>query len=565
MGLTDGVKGTFDWSVTGQTKLDTLDQRLTSLENHLGSAIPKAAKQTDTALAKTGETHALSGEKIAKYGTAIGLLTGQMQRFGVQNDLVTRGVQIGTEALTGTLGTLGLVTLAVGALATGIGALVLKHRENEQAIKDSNKALLDAVDANLKLATLSNPTGAIARIYLNRTEDQIRDSIYDLTARQRTIAEQQAAGGVTNQVGIVGPGFVPKYQFVAYTAKQMTALDKEASETAIALVLAQEQQLKLQASHAPYVGEPTGPFWDEIPEKYREASQRFNIGNLPPGQPDKPRPRYGSVTGRKFGLGGLPYTKPSVGDQPIYGQTNLLPGSSEIVSQMIREGQDAYAVLAEAAKGSADVQTAALQYVFSTHAKGYSAMSAMTQATQKASSMFVQRALEGENVSRLKGLTVARYVASAGAAAVIRGLGEEAEKHAAMEIAKALGSYPDPIGMAKHGAAALAFGALAGGAAGFAAGLESSAQKQFDSETTRNGLSSGIAAGNGTSVGLYSGSNPGGRVAASGASVGTINYNFIITYQGSVVFGDGGTRDWFYSQLVPLLNEGFSVGAIRAN
>jgi len=229
-----------------------------------------------------------------------------------------------------------------------------------------------------------------------------------------------------------------------------------------------------------------------------------------------------------------------------------------------KEAKDVYVDIAKASQSSADAQIAAMEVVFAVHRRGYQGMQGLTQATQKASSLFVQRAIEGENVQRLKGLTIARYVASGAAAAVIRGLGQEAEKRAAMEVAKALASYPDPVGMARHGAAAAAFGALAGGAAGLAAGMESTAQRQFDRETTRQGTSSGYAAGNG-SPGLSSGSNPGTRIAASGAAVGTINYNFMITYQGAVVFGEGGTRDWFTREIVPLINEALSTQSISRN
>jgi hypothetical protein len=74
-----------------------------------------------------------------------------------------------------------------------------------------------------------------------------------------------------------------------------------------------------------------------------------------------------------------------------------------------------------------------------------------------------------------------------------------------------------------------------------------------------------MAAGNGQAPGVSSGTSPGVRIAASGASVGTINYNFIVTYQGATVYGDGGTRDWFYRELVPLINEGVSTGSISRN
>jgi hypothetical protein len=535
MAITEGVKGIFDWSVAGLEKLNAMEQRLASLETHMEKRLPEAAKHAEGATAKLGQSHVVSGEKLARYGTSVGMLTGQMQGLGIQNDLVTRGIQIGSEALTGMLGPVGMVTVAVGALAAGIAYLVNQHRENEQAIKDSTAAMEKAIEVTVRMAGAGAPGDTLATMRMYEMRDATSAKLATQQSAYSAMLQSKEAGGFT----------LGGKLYHAFDAVELAKVNKSIDETTAAIAATIDELGKLYTIEDTYKA-PSAPAESAV------GTKRFDLGNIGPTSPGSTGARFPKLSNR-FGLG------KGIGVSP-------LPGDAGTVDKMIREGQDAYAVLAEAAKGSADVQTTAMQYVFSTHAKGYAAMSALTQSTQKASSMFVQRALEGENVQRLKGVTVARYAASGMAAAVIRQLGQEAEKKAAYQAAEAIAAYasgniPGGVG---HTAAAAAYAALAGGAAGVAAGMESTAQRKFDQETTRSGQSSGTAAGNGIG-GTSSVSNPGVRIAASGASVGTVNYNFIVTYQGATVYGDGGTRDWFYRELVPLINEGLAVGSISTN
>lgn len=549
----DGIKGYFDFSVTGADKVAALEARLTEVERHLGGSLPAAAAKANQAAGSVGAAHAISGGKLAKYSSTLSVITGQTQTLGVQNTALTRIISLGTEAFTGMLGPVGLLGIAIGSVVTAIGFLVNKEREKQQVMKEGTEATLKAIDANIKLAALSNPSGAIAQTYLVRTAEQARNSVFDLEQRQRDIFNRQQAGGATNQVGIVGPGFPVKTQFVPFSLEQMAKLDKEASETAIALIIARENEIKIKLANQ--VGPAIGLMRTDFKAETADATDAL----------------IKQALGIQVPLGGAPlemFNTPEGSARKTTRGINLEQGGAKhpavsIYDQMSAAGISAYEIISTAATQSAEQQGAAFDWLVSKHQAAWSAMQGMTQSTQKAASLFVQRAIEGENVSRLKGLTVARYVASGALAAVLNGMAKEAEERAGMEAIHAIAAAASGNfgSAALHTAAAAGYGALGGVASGLAAGIQSTAQRQFDAETR----STESAYGSTGSSSASAASNPGVRVAASGASVGTLNYNFIVTYNGATVYGDGGTRDWFYRELVPLINEGMSTGAVSRN
>jgi hypothetical protein len=533
--MPDGIKSYFDFAVTGADKVAAMEGTLGRVERTLGTSLPAAATRTTVATQHVAEAHAISGEKMARYGTVALALSGNMQRLGVQNEILSRTIGVGAEIMTGATGGIYLAVAAVGVLATAISVLVMKHRENEQAIKDSHKAMLDAIDANITLAALKNPTGEIARVMLARTEQEAASNVRGLEATYGDISQRRNFGGYLQKNTALIKGFAPAMSFVPYNAKELAALDKQANETAMALVVAQGQQLKIQA--AKYTIEDTYRAPDNA-KSIKDIKGVFNLWDS--------GIRDGGMRAR---------TRSSLGVPGQMGPADLG-----------KPAKDVYVSIADASRAATDAQIANLQVLKDTHRDTYNAMSGVSMATSKASSLFMQRLIEGENLSRLRGLTIAKYVAAGGAAAVLEGIAAVARTKAAEQIALALGTPEHPGWSGSHFASAVAWGALSGAASGAAAGMQSRATAQFDRETTKQDAASGAASGNGSgSYGASSSANPGVRVGNSGASVGTVNYNFIVTYQGGVVYGDGGTRDWFYREFVPLINEGIATGAISRN
>lgn len=94
---------------------------------------------------RVGAAASFSGERLARYGTTIGVLTGSFQRLGVQNDIVARTITVVGEGFMGMMGPIGWITLAVGALAAGIGYLIGKHRELREELERSKGALLESL------------------------------------------------------------------------------------------------------------------------------------------------------------------------------------------------------------------------------------------------------------------------------------------------------------------------------------------------------------------------------------------------------------------------------------
>lgn len=187
----------------------------------------------------------------------------------------------------------------------------------------------------------------------------------------------------------------------------------------------------------------------------------------------------------------------------------------------------------------------------------YKSIAAVGQTTTQVTSKIVAAALAGENMTRLKGLAVAKAVAAGAAAAVIRGLGDEAAKKSAYYAAQALAHWGTPK-MATDLAASAAFGALAGGAQAVASSIESRAMGNMDRQL--QGASRLPDAGG--SIPVSAGPNPGARAVQSGIAPSTINYNVIITYQGAVVYGDGGAGDFYRNEILPRLRESHAIGEL---
>jgi hypothetical protein len=112
-------------------------------------------------------------------------------------------------------------------------------------------------------------------------------------------------------------------------------------------------------------------------------------------------------------------------------------------------------------------------------------------------------------------------------------------------------------------------GSLAATAAGLAAlaGVSAGVATYLEGEARQTNIRDIGAPPTYSDTGAYDTSrgqgSAGSRMVAAGAVPQTVNFNFAVYYQGPVIFGNGGTRDWYEDQLKPMIQESLNTGALR--
>jgi hypothetical protein len=420
----------------------------------------------------------------------------------------------------------------------------LRNRENEQAIKDSAKATLDAIDATIQLASINNPSGEVAQAYLARTEEQATANVQRLEATYGDVSQRRNFGGYVKRNTALIKGFVPATSFVPYNERELAELDKLASETAVALVIANQQKLKLQLARQ--VGPPIDLMRTDFSkeEAARAAAPRTAVDTQVP-------------------FSGVPLTAFNENIQQAPGKMGGTSVSDLVgIKNPFTQHTQAVHDNTVAYHNWAEESSFAIGKVLDKHGM----LSAGIMSLQTTTSKVIETALMRENWHRLKGVEVAKYAAGMTASALIGGIRDYAAAKVGQNIAQAVEWLSNPMTAALAPgafASAAKWSLVAGVSGGVSAALASGASKGFD-KSLGNPEPAQVSVVGGSSD-VSSSSNPGVRIANSGASVGTINYNFIVTYQGATVYGDGGTRDWFQRELVPLINEGISAGSISRN
>lgn len=130
------LKAVDQFSANIQKYLDELRQvqvqneRLSDEEQHAADMARRTAQGWD-----------VSGQKAAKYALAAGALSGQMRMLGIQNQVAAHAIGLASDALTGSLGVIGGVITAVGALAAGISAVVRHTGEMREQVEAATTRL----------------------------------------------------------------------------------------------------------------------------------------------------------------------------------------------------------------------------------------------------------------------------------------------------------------------------------------------------------------------------------------------------------------------------------------
>jgi hypothetical protein len=90
---------------------------------------------------KVGSAAAISGEKMAKYGTLAAKATGSLQAMGVSSEVLAAGIGVASEAMQGLASTATLIAGGIGIAAAAIGLLVTGQRELKKATEEASAAL----------------------------------------------------------------------------------------------------------------------------------------------------------------------------------------------------------------------------------------------------------------------------------------------------------------------------------------------------------------------------------------------------------------------------------------
>ncbi len=528
-------RGILAFGVEGIERVKAADSAVRGLE-----ATQKSATATATAAAeKTGALAALQktgGERMARYATSVGLLSGQMQRMGVQNDLVARGFGIVTEAVTGMLGPIGIATIALGAVATAIGSIITKQKEVKAQTAETAKSLVDyaarygITDETIR-RVITDKEGFLAK---QRTGLEAM-----LDALEQQIATGQGLGGQTRVFGrtssgstmatILGPGSLEELKLQAQKLRlELAAVVEEQEKVKVAF---------MGGSEAPFVG-PAAPTGGGTGTATKAKGRALGF-----------EPRYGVAWGLQ-----------------------IRPGSDARLDEANQPAKDPYEEMVDQAQGANDRILAGLkihvsevgrlyQIMGKTAVQAYNAAAAAGRAAIGGLTAFVEANIEKQGKANLKLRDVAELVAREGLAAFIEQKSQEFKIRAGEYGMLALGllATGNVAGAAKAGAAAAGFAALAGGIGGAAAAIRSEGAEHWGS-ASRNRERDEWGADYGTSS--TSSSGPGARYAGAGASPTSISISANMIFNGPVVYGSDGLREMFRRDMVPLIQEAIQNGLI---
>lgn len=150
----------------------------------------------ETSNRRVGTAASLSGEKMARYGTVIGAATGQMQRLGVQSDVLAKGFAVLGDVTMGVIGPAGIVLIGLGAAASAVGYLIGKQKELKKATEDAMKALVDQAQAAPGGIAMIPGVREKAQEELNAALQRRLELIRQIGETERTMTENTRPAGL---------------------------------------------------------------------------------------------------------------------------------------------------------------------------------------------------------------------------------------------------------------------------------------------------------------------------------------------------------------------------------
>lgn len=471
-----------------------------------GADVSKAFDKTGKSSSALNQMQKLGAERMTKYGTVVGQLTGGITALGIKNEVLGRSIGVVMDGMTGMLGTVGAVTLAIGGLAAGIGYLVGKHREWDESMKSNVSSLLARY-------AKSGITSDIGRLIVNAESQRLTA---EKTRLEGTIADIQK----TLEVGLFKLDPLTK-KILGYD--EMERLRGKAAEALVQLAKVTEEleQIKL-ARLGPFVGPPGSAAGGG-------GTTIITTGGPSPASPGFTYQNAG-VMGPDKTLAGI-FAEPSriraIG--PMIEEAVNVPlmdtlSTTDKLQQSLLKLADNFPAIAAAASAA-----------YSTMQKHAAAMSKFQEITTR----------------RIGRMLIASY--REGAAAYIEAEGQKSAIDAMREGAKAIGALAsgDVKGFLGHMASSAQHLAIAGAATIGASIVRGSSGAGGGGEPGGGEYPTGPSTPN---------AGPSNRLVGPEAGPTSIVYNVIWQQYGTVIYGAAGLRDWYQRELRELIRADFGKG-----
>jgi len=468
----------------------------------------------------------LNAREMTKYGTAVATVTGEMKSLGIQSGALSRGIDVLGGVVSGALGPGGIAFVAVGAFATLIGHLVAEQKRLKEETDKATIALIKQAAAQGKgLAgyTAGGPRG-LSAIEFEEFSGQYRMEISKIREYKQELEDLD--------------NYINRRSYTGKTRWDRGPWDDKAVDKARSDYIRLRQELDATTEKAEELRQALLSAW-------YTTSEVSVSGKRPAGGGGGGAGGSGNMYSQHIAAGFADIDStiramgPGVTDQP-----NITKQISEpflTANELILEGFESMSV--------------GVQGI-------YAGMHGTLRGLTLGTSEIVEAALMRENLSRLKGLDVMKFVAGQGAAALLRHMGQVAEKKAIEASAEAFLSIArSTFGPASVGAgfkAAALFGLLAGGAYGAANAIERSSKLNIGQSAGSIGMLPGEGVGSGGSSGGFSSSGGWGTPVAPT----TVNYSANFIVQGNGYFGSDADRE-IANRVIRLLEEARGLGHLN--
>lgn len=154
-------------------------RRVQQQQQGLGDEERRAAGGADD----RGRKFELNAARMAKYGTAVSAMSGQLAGLGPAGQIASRGAMLVGEAVSGMMGPIGAAVVVMGALTSGMIAMMrYKSQQEDQARKSGEAFLMQAEKTGL----LSKAEEARTRVLLA----QARAELITAQAKQAKLAAE---------------------------------------------------------------------------------------------------------------------------------------------------------------------------------------------------------------------------------------------------------------------------------------------------------------------------------------------------------------------------------------
>jgi len=466
----------------------------------------------------------LNAREMTKYGTAVATVTGEMKSLGIQSGALSRGIDVLGGVVSGALGPGGIAFVAVGAFAAMVGHLVAEQRRLKEETDKATIALIKQAAAQGKgLAgyTAGRPRG-LSAIEFEEFSGQYRMELSKIREYKQALEDLD--------------NYINRRSYTGKTRWDRGPWDDKAVDKARSDYIRLRQELDATTEKAEELRQALLSAW-------YTTSEVSVSGKRPAGGGGGGAGGSGNMYSQHIAAGFADI------DSTIRAMQAGVTDQAKVAQSIYEPWMSANDLLVENFENmSVGVQAA------------YKGMSASIAASVNVTAMIVEGALMRENVARLKGLEVVKYVAAQGAAAMLEHMAQVAEKRAIeaaaegfLAIAKSM--FGDLAIGAGFKAAAL-FGLLAGGARGLSGAIGRSVSMP-DLGNVEGTIAAGDQAASGSSGGFSSSGGWGTPVAPT-----TVNYSANFIVQGNGYFGSDADRE-IANRVIRLLEEARGLGHLN--